>query len=471
MPPCIRVCLWIPVLVLCFSSLPAASVTATPDAGWDALPGILARIKAPQFPARDFEITKYGAVAGIDCTEAIRQAVAACNQAGGGRVVVPAGLWRTGAVRLLSNVNLFLAEGATLQFIPEPEKYLPLVLTRIGGIECYNYSPLIYAFEQENIAVTGTGTLDGGASLGNWWGWTKRGKQAAQDQTSRERLNDMEKQGVPVAERILGPGHYQRPNFIQPFRCRNVLVEGITVHHSPNWEINPVYCTNVTVRGVKIDTHGPNNDGCDPDSCRDVLIEKSTFDTGDDCIAIKSGLNDDGRRVGIPSENIIIRDCVMKDGHGGVVLGSEISAGVRNVFVENCKMDSPNLERALRFKSNAQRGGVLENVFMRNVEIGRVSEAIVTVDFLYAEGANGPHKPVVRNVHLENVTSLSSPRVMWIVGFAGSIVDDIEFVNCAFKGVETAEVVTSAADIHFINTTIEPAKKARSLNSPEVVVP
>ena len=455
-------------LVVGFLS-PAFSFAA-PDAeiGWDSVPGILARIKAPEFPAHDFDITKFGAVAGgADCTDAIEQAIAACNKAGGGRVVVPAGEWLSGAIHLLSNVNLHISEGATLKFNPDLAKYLPNVLTRIGGIECFNYSPLIYAFEQENIAITGKGILDGGASFENWWGWTKRGKRVDEGQTSGERLNDMERRHVPVEQRVFGAGQYHRPNFIQPFRCKNVLIEGITIHNSPNWEVNPVYCTNVTVRSVKIDTHGPNNDGCDPDSCRDVLIEDCVFDTGDDCIAIKSGLNDDGRRVGLPSENIIIRNCVMKDGHGGVVLGSEISGGVRNVFVENCKMDSPSLDRALRFKSNAQRGGVLENVFLRNIEIGRVAEAIVTVDYLYGEGAKGPYKPVVRNVHLQNVTSQSSPRVLWIVGFPGAVVDGIEFVDCAFKGVETAEVMTNAADIHFRNTTIEPVKKARSLNSPE----
>ena len=145
-------------------------------------------------------------------------------------------------------------------------------------------------------------------------------------------------------------------------------------------------CTNVTVRGVTVVSHGPNNDGCNPESCKDVLIEDCVFDTGDDCVAIKSGRNDDGRRVATPSENIVVRNCVMKDGHGGVVMGSEISGGVRNVFVEDCNMDSPNLDRALRFKSNARRGGVIENVFMRNVEVGRVAEAVLTIDFLYETG-------------------------------------------------------------------------------------
>jgi unsaturated rhamnogalacturonyl hydrolase len=450
---------------------PVFQLAAATDSeiGWHSVPAILARIQAPTFPARDFEITKFGASAGgADCTDAIKQAIAACNKAGGGRVVVPAGVWHTGAVHLLSNVNLHIVEGATLQFNPDPAKYLPNVLTRIGGIECFNYSPLIYAFEQENIAITGKGVIDGGASFENWWGWTKRGKLAKEGQASGIRITDMEEKHVPVAERIFGAGYHHRPNFVQPFRCKNVLIENLTINNSPNWVVNPVYCTNVTVRGLKIISHGPNSDGCDPDSSRDVLIEDCLIDTGDDCIAIKSGYNDDGRRVGLPSENIIIRNCVFKDGHGGVVLGSEVAGSVRNVFVENCKMDSPNLDRALRFKSNARRGGVLENVFLRNVEIGRVAEAIVTVDFLYGEGAKGPHKPAVRNIHLENVTSKSSPRVLYVIGFPGAVVDDVEFVNCAFRGVETAEVVMSAANFTFRNTTIEPLKRPKALNSPQV---
>ena len=221
------------------------------------------------------------------------------------------------------------------------------------------------------------------------------------------------------------------------------------------------------MRGVKINSHGPNNDGCDPESCKDVLIEDCIFDTGDDCIAIKSGRDNDGRRVGVPSENIIVRNSTMKDGHGGVVMGSEISGGVRNVFVENCKMDSPNLDRALRFKSNARRGGVIENVFMRNVEVGRVAEAILTVDFLYETGPNGPYKPVVRNVQIEKVTSASSPRVMWIAGFAGATIDDIRFLDCTFRGVESTEQIQQVGSISFKNVTIEPAKKGRSRNSPE----
>ena len=437
--------------------------------GWDSVPSILARIKPPVFPARDFKITDYGAVADgkTDSTEAIRKAIEACHSAGGGRVVVPVGVFLTGAIHLKSNVNLYISEGATLKFSADPEKYLPVVYTRFEGTECMNYSPLIYAFEQENIAVTGTGTLDGSASDQNWWAWNRKGANGeAPARASIRKLLDYGERDVPVKDRVFGKGEYLRPNFIQPYRSRNILIEGIKIVNSPMWEIHPVLSANVTVRNVKISSHGPNNDGCDPESSRDVLIEDCVFDTGDDCIAIKSGRDNDGRRVNVPSENIIVRNSTMKDGHGGVVMGSEISGGVRNVFIENCHMDSPNLDRALRFKSNARRGGFAENVFMRNVEVGRVKEAILTIDFMYETGPNGPYKPVVRNINIENVKSASSPRVMWIASFPGAVIDDVRFVDCTFNGVETAEMMQNAGgSISFKNVNIVPAKKGSSLNS------
>ncbi len=439
-----------------------------PVVGWPAAAPIIAQIKAPSFADRNFAITDFGAVADgkTDSTAAIRKAIAACNAAGGGHVVVPAGEFLTGAIHLLSNVDLHLVDGATLRFNSDPAAYLPVVHTRWEGTECMNYSAFIYAFEQENIAVTGTGTLDGSASEDNWWAWATKGENGrSQASPDVKRLNDLADEGVPVAQRVFGAGHFLRPNFFQPYRCRNILIEGVKIRRSPMWEINPVLCTNVTVRNVDILSHGPNNDGCDPDSSRDVLIEGCTFDTGDDCIAIKSGRNDDGRRVGVASENLIVRNCTMKDGHGGVVIGSEIAGGCRNVFIENCRMDSPHLERALRFKSNARRGGVIENVLMRNVTIGRVIEAIITVDFMYEEGANGPHKPVLRNVQLDNVSATSTPRLFYITTFPGATVDAIRIAHSKFSGVETAEYIQNAGRIELEDVTVLPKDIPRSLSS------
>jgi len=428
----------------------------------DAPSAILSRIKAPEFPSRDFGIPGFGAMPGQDCTGAIAKAIAACHEAGGGRVVVPAGVWLTGAVHLRSHVNLFLEKGATLRFLPESAKYLPVVLTRFEGIECMNYSPLIYAIEQEDVAVTGQGTLDGSASLDTWWAWNNPAagrptKQAA----ARQQLDQQGADGTPVAERIYGEGKFLRPNFIQTYRCQNVLIQGVTIVNSPMWEIHPVLCTNVIVRGVRIRSLGTNNDGCDPESCRDVLIEDCVFETGDDCIAIKSGRNNDGRRVNVPSENIVIRRCTMKDGHGGVTIGSEVSGGVRNVFVEDCKMDSPHLERAFRFKSNAVRGGVIENIFMRKVDIGRVAKAVLSVEFDYEEGANGPNQPVLRNVQIEGVTSASSGSVAIITAFPGAVIEGIRLKDCTFSDVESADLLRHSGVLTFENVTIAPTKKKK----------
>jgi unsaturated rhamnogalacturonyl hydrolase len=443
--------------------LPVVAADTPATIGWDALPGILARIKAPSFPARDFPVTAFGAKGDgtTDCTDAIAQAIAACHAAGGGRVVVAGGTFLTGAVRLKSNVNLHVAEGATLKFNPDPQKYLPVVRARFEGTECMNYSPLIYAFEQENIAVTGQGTLDGSASKETWWALVRRAPPAASGPAPASLLGgrqliEMGEKGVPVAQRVFGAAGSLRPNFIVPYRCKDILIEDVRIINSPMWEINPVLCSNITVRGVNIFSHGPNNDGCDPDSCRDVLIENCVFDTGDDCIAIKSGKDADGRRVGVPSENIIVRNCVMKDGHGGVVLGSENSGGVRNVFAENCKMDSPNLERALRLKTNSGRGGFLENVFFRNVEVGRVSHSALTIDLVYGRITDGPFPPTVRNVVMENVTVASCPRVLSVVGTPKSVIEGVRIANCTFRGVEGADMLVNSGAVSYQNVTVEP---------------
>jgi unsaturated rhamnogalacturonyl hydrolase len=451
-------------LVLLAAFVSAAEGTNFSEAtasGWSQAPSILRAIKAPTFPNKTFPITKFGAIAGRtnDCTTAIRKAIQACNDAGGGRVSVPPGEFLTGAIHLLSNVELHLEKGATLKFRTDPTAYLPAVFTRFEGMECYNYSPLIYAFEQHDIAVTGEGTLDGQASDDNWWEWKGKKESAPgrpNQKKARDRLIKMVEQNIPPEQRRFGEGDFLRPSFIEPNRCRNVLIQGVIIGGSPMWEIHPLLCTNVIVRNVEIISHGPNNDGCDPESCRDVLIEGCTFDTGDDCIAIKSGRNNDGRRVGLPSENIVIRDCVMRDGHGGVTIGSEISGGCRNVFVENCRMDSQNLDRALRLKSNAVRGGIIENIFMRNIEIGSVADAVLQIDFLYEEGAKGPHKPVARNVIMENINASQAPRVLNVAGFPGAEISNIRLFNSTFKRIKKPDIIAEA-DVKLVNCVVEKA--------------
>lgn len=413
---------------------------------------VLAKIRPPQFPKRVFDITRFGATVERESSDAIAKAIGACTQAGGGTVLIPRGVFPTGPIHLRSNVNLRLEAGAVLRFSTDPKRYLPLVFTRWESTECMNYSPLIYALGETNVAVTGTGTLDGQADNEHWWPWKGNARFGyhngdPEQQPSRAALVAMGEKDVPVAQRIFGEGHYLRPNFIQPYRCTNVLIEGITIVRSPMWEVNPALCRNVTVRDVKIDSHGPNNDGCDPDACQDVLIDHCQFSTGDDCIAIKSGRNRDGRRVGVACENIVVENCLMKDGHGGVSIGSEASGGVRNIFIDGCRMDSPHLDRALRIKTNSYRGGVIENVFFTNSTVGQVAEAVMDIDFNYEEGKGGPFTPVVRNVVLENIVSHKSKYGLTLRGFENAPITGIHLKNCRFENAALPDVVENVKDL------------------------
>jgi len=433
--------------------------------GWEQLDEILSNIKPLTFQNKTFDIIDYGAKAdGVtDCTEAFKNAIEDCSKNGGGRVIVPEGTFLTGPIHLKSNVNLHVTENAVIKFSKDESKYLPVVFTRWEGVECMNYSPLIYAYEQENIAITGKGILDGQGSNENWWSWKGNKNYGWENgmpkqKEGRDKLFKMAEENVPPDERIFGEGYYLRPSFIQPYKCKNILIEDITLKDSPMWFINPVLSQNISVLNVHIEGLGPNNDGCNPESCKDVLIRGCFFNTGDDCIAIKSGRNNDGRRVNVPSENLVIQNCIMKEGHGGVVIGSEISGGVRNVFAENCEMSSPNLERAIRIKTNSIRGGTIENIFVRNIEVGEVSEAVVKINFFYEEGDAGKFTPVVRNINIENVTSEKSPYAIWIKAYDYSPVQNLNIENCTFKNVTNQNVIENVKNISMEDVIINEEK-------------
>jgi polygalacturonase len=446
-----------------FPSLdPSRWFTSAPENPWETvMPSILGRIKRPTFQDRTFPITRFGAKADgrTDCTAAFRRAIDECTKAGGGRVVVAPGTYLTGAIHLKSNVNLEISRGATLKFSQNPKDYLPVVFSRWEGVELFNYSPFIYAFEEVNIAITGEGILDGQSDSGHWWPWNGRPAHGWKDGQPNQRpdrmsLLNMAEKGSPVRERIFGEGHYLRPQFIQPYRCQNVLVDGVTIQNSPMWEIHPVLCRNVIVQNVKINSHGPNNDGCNPESCTDVLIKNCYFDTGDDCIAIKSGRNADGRRLNTPSENIIVQGCRMKDGHGGITVGSEISGGVKNVFAENCRLDSQNLDHALRVKNNAMRGGLLENLHFRNIEVGQVAHAVITIDFNYEEGAKGAFTPVVRDYTVDGLRSGKSKHALDVQGLPGAPIINLRLTNCTFENVEQPSIVKNVKDATIDNVKV-----------------
>ena len=423
-------------------------------------------IKAPTFPEKDFLITKYGAKTTNSAAQnqkAINKAIAACSKKGGGRVIVPSGTFVTGAITLLSHVNLVVEKDAVLKFAFEPDLY-PIVPTRWEGIDCRNLSPCIYAYKQTDIAVTGEGTIDGSGANDTWWPWNgnprfgfKEG-MISQRGGSRARLLKNAEDGVPMDQRIFTKEDGLRPQLINFYLCENILMENLTLLNSPFWVIHPLLSKNITVRGMKIINDGPNGDGCDPESCDGVLIENCFFNTGDDCIAIKSGRNNDGRLWDKPSENIIIRNCEMKNGHGGVVIGSEISGGCRNVYAENNVMDSPELERVVRIKTNTCRGGVIENINARNIKVGVCKESVLKINLDYEpkEICCRGFVPTVRNVNIENITCEKSKYGVQIIALDSVCnVYDINVKDCHFNGVKDGNYSKGQTrDVHFDNLFI-----------------
>ncbi len=442
--------------------------------GWDTTyKEIEANIRIPEFADRTYDITTYGASLQATAArnqEAINKAIETCSKEGGGRVVIPAGTWKTGAIRLKSHVNLVVEKDATL-FFEFDETLYPIVETRWEGLDCMNYSPLIYAYGETDIALTGEGTLDGNGSNDTWWQLIRRnpkereGTEKLQNLGGSAALRAMGEEGVPLEERVFGPGKGLRPQLVNLCHCDGILIDGITLLRSPFWVIHPLLSRNITVRNIYVENNAPNGDGCDPEACENVLIENCIFSTGDDCIAIKSGRNEDGREggkgryAGIPSKNIIVRNCLMKDGHGGVVIGSEVSGGCNNVYVENCRMDSPHLERVLRIKTNSLRGGVIEHIYMRNVEVGRCVEAVLKINLDYdpKEVGRRGFYPTVRNVYMENVTCKKSKYGIRVIGFDDRVsVYNINVKNCQFDGVSDEPIYRTGRveDMKFDNLCV-----------------
>lgn len=404
----------------------------------------------PMFPDRATSIADHGAVPGgeVKNTEAIARAIRSVAEAGGGRVVVPAGRWLTGPVHLRSNINLALEAGATLVFSDTMEDYLPPVFTRNGGIELYNYSPLIYARGCENIAITGPGRLDGNA--GAWWAWAKK--------ESRQPF-EMGAAAVPVEKRIFGtPDAAIRPSFIGLVECRNILLEGFTIGSGPNWTIHPIYSENIIIRRVNVQTDGPNNDGIDPDSCRNLLVEYCTFDTGDDCLVLKSGYDQDGRRVGRPTENVVMRHCSSRRGHGGLVIGSEMSGSVRNVYMHDCEFEGT--DRVLRIKSRPGRGGVVENVWVEDVVARDLRREVVILNMDYTSDRNpiaDRHPPLFRNIHVRRVAASGAPVGIRITGMDTSLIRDVTFEDVAIVS-ERAVIASFAENLTFTRCAFSPSK-------------
>jgi len=413
-----------------------------------------------------YDIRDYGAVPndeGKD-TNAIRKAIAGAVNAGGGTVYVPAGRFVSGSIHLSSNITLYLEAGAVLAFSQDFDDYLPMVPSRWEGTECLNFSPPIYAYRAENIAICGRGLIDGQGRA--WWDFHRKLRAEFQQ---KNKIAELPRWSKLFAEKNAGSlalgrweqmGYFLRPPMIQPFECRNVRIEGISLKDPPFWTINPVYCENLTVTGISIKNpdDSPNTDGINPDSCRNVHISDCHISVGDDCITIKSGRDEDGRRVGRPCENITVTNCTMLDGHGGVVIGSEMSGGVRRVAISNCVFDGT--DRGIRIKTTRGRGGAVEDIHVSNIVMTRIASAPFDLNMFYQRMPEEPvseRTPALRNMHFSDITVKNSPAAGFILGLAEMPVENVTFSNIDAE-TEKGLSCSNARNIVFRNVQITTKK-------------
>ncbi|WP_317173262.1 glycoside hydrolase family 28 protein [Aestuariibaculum sediminum] len=388
-------------------------------------------IKIPDFTAcKKFNITVFGAKEGnINLTtKAISDAINEANKNNGGIVVIPKGEWLTKAIHLKSNVNLHLNKGAILLFSEAPKDYLPAVHSTWEGMECYNYSPLVYAYNCENIAITGEGLMK--SKMDVWETWFPRPKP---HMNSLKRLYNLASYNKPVEERqmVNDTAHF-RPQFIQFNRSKHILLEGISIENSPFWTIHPYLSKDVVIRNLNVYAHGHNNDGVDPEMSENVLIENCVFDQGDDAIAIKSGRNQDAWRLNTPSKNIVMRNCIMKNGHQLVAIGSELSGGIENVYVENCTVENrAKMYHLVFIKTNERRGGYVKNIFVENIKAGNIANGVLGIetDVLYQWRDLVPtierKLTPIENIHLTNIKTTKTQYISNIEGQKELPVKDI----------------------------------------------
>lgn len=452
--------------------------------GWEIADYVVEEVKnhEPEFADYSVKITDFGAeikqakitdkteeakLAKAN-TEAINKAIADVSAHKGedgklgGKVIVPAGYTYTGAVHLLDNVNLHFEDGAYLMFTTDYDQY-PNVRTRWEGIECYNYSPMIYAYQKKNIAITGKGILDGQATKEEYWlPWKSTKYLPDQNQDpDRKALFQMSADNVPVDERIFGEGHYLRPCFLQTFECEKVLIEDITINNSPFWMVHPVFTNYLTVRGITVESYGYNNDGVNPDSCKYVVIEECHFKTGDDCIAIKSGRNNDGMQTAIPSEYIVAQNNTYYTGKGAcATVGSEMSGDVRNIFFrDNTSEATVEHLQALSIKTNGDRGGTIENIYFKNITANHTEDRAVLFTMFYEEGDTEVTTPAIQNIFVEDCTfKCENPDkekdLISIWGYERSPIKNVKFKNCTFEGTDAALNVHNIEGLKFENCTV-----------------
>jgi polygalacturonase len=436
------------ILMLVFLTLLTVKGMAQQKAP-SAVNQILDDIKAPQFNRVTYDITVFGAVADgkTNIKPVLDKVISLCSMSGGGEVIIPKGVFFiAGPVVLKSHVNLHFEDGAELIFSTDEKDYLPAVLTLWEGTELFNYSPLFYAYQCSDIAITGHGKINGSASKG----FARWRPQRSAEQSELRRMGG---EGVPVYKRVFGEGFHLPPDMIQFFGCKNVLIDGIYITDAPYWVIHPVFCDNVTVQNVTINSLNLNNDGCDPEACTNVLIQRCNFNTGDDGIAIKAGRDQDGWRIGQPTENVIVRNCTFSSKANGLCIGSEMSAGVRNVYMYNVKIKK--CLSAVYFKSNLDRGGFIENIHVSDIECDSVRSAVIRFENNY-HGSRGGHYPTLfNNFDIQNVTCNHSGEVaIYAVGVQGNPLQNILLKNISVLHTPRVQVVDYAHNLRYENVRV-----------------
>lgn len=411
--------------------------------------GIEKRIALPVIPAYKVLVTQFDAKGDsvTNCKPAFDKAMRACQKHNGGTIVIPKGIYTlNGPIHFVSNVNLHFEKGAKIRFGSNPKSYLPMVLTSWEGTTLYNYSPLIYAYNVHDIAITGEGIIDGEASK-TWIQW--KAKEGKDQILSRE----MNHTNLPIEKRLFGESHFLRPQLIQFFNSKNILVEDVKIEDSPFWCIHLLKSKSITLRNLKYDAQNNNNDGIDPECSSDILIENCQFNNGDDNIAIKAGRDDEGRSASSsPSENIIIRNCSFKGLHA-LVIGSEMSAGVRNVFMDNCAA-SGYLKRGIYFKTNSDRGGFIKDIYISNVDFGKVEDCIYMTANYHGEGS-GLFPSKISNIKISNIRCLEASNTALVLeGYPKSKIEDVVLENITIKSAKNGMTLTNTKNITFDEVTI-----------------
>ena len=386
--------------------------------------------------SRTFNMKELGAdPRGIEsCTELINQTIEKASSEGGGTIYFPAGVYLTATIHMKSNITLYVESGAVLRFSDRFEDYLPFVKIRWEGTVMNTLSPLIYAHDAENLTITGRGTLNGNGF--KWWSWEKETRELIKKNGGKlPALNKLQRMWEEANEDLEISDYYKpslerrmfRPPFIQFYECNNVLIENVKIVNSPFWTVNPEFCDNVTIKGITIDNvPSPNTDGINPESCRNVHISDCHISVGDDCITIKSGRDAQARRLGVPCENITITNCTMLSGHGGVVIGSEMSGSVRKVTISNCIFDGT--DRGIRIKSTRGRGGVVEDIRVSNIVMSNIKREAVVLNLKYSKMPAEPKSertPIFRNVHISGMTVTDVKTPIKIVGLEEAPISDI----------------------------------------------